>query len=103
VERMDLVVDTRRPDDPRPSMLAPRIYVDSASFGPRALTLATQVFGSGRVLMGSDCPIFPLAPAVAAVESAAIPAEARAAIRRGNALALLRAEPEAAGPTMANG
>jgi len=95
VERMDLVVASRRPEDPKPSQLAPRVYVDSASFGPRAIALAAEVFGSDRVLLGSDCPIFPLASAVAAVETAELEAEQRQAIRCGNARRLLGGRGEA--------
>lgn len=89
VERMDQVAAGRRPGDPLPSALAPRVYVDSASFGPRALALAAQVFGAGRVLLGSDCPIFDAAAAVRAVADSALAPAERAAIARGNALALL--------------
>lgn len=89
VERMDLVTATRRPQEPAPSALARRVLVDTASFGPRAIALAVAVFGADRVLLGSDCPIFPPAEAVRAVQAAALPPEAREAVRRGNALRLL--------------
>ena len=89
LERMDQIAMTRRPEDPLPSSLAPRVYVDTASFGPRAIALAARVFGAGRVLLGSDCPIFPLAAAVEAVAQAELTAVQRAAIARGNAQALL--------------
>jgi predicted TIM-barrel fold metal-dependent hydrolase len=36
-----------------------RIYVDTASFGPRAIEFATNTFGEDRVLFGSDAPFFP--------------------------------------------
>jgi hypothetical protein len=34
-----------------------RCYVDTASFGPQAVSLAIQCFGQDRVLLGTDCPI----------------------------------------------
>jgi len=35
-----------------------RIYVDTASFGPRAIELAARTFGRDRILFGSDAPFF---------------------------------------------
>lgn len=62
-----------------------RILIDSASFGPGGLALAVANLGSGRLLLGSDSPALPLAPAIAAVTAAAIGEDERRAILTGRA------------------
>lgn len=62
-----------------------RILIDSASFGPGGLALAVANLGPNRLLLGSDSPALPLAPAIAAVTAAAIGEDERRAILTGRA------------------
>jgi predicted TIM-barrel fold metal-dependent hydrolase len=57
LERMDEVWRTQR-RGASPSRRMGRCYVDTASFGPRAIRLALESFGADKVLLGTDCPIF---------------------------------------------
>jgi predicted TIM-barrel fold metal-dependent hydrolase len=59
------------------------LYVDTASFGPRAVALALQCFGEDRVLLGTDCPIFSTPRMLHAVDS--LPERARTAVLEANA------------------
>lgn len=54
-----------------------RILVDTASFGPRAIALAAEVFGPERILFGTDAPIFPVAAALHALAESGITPRAR--------------------------
>jgi predicted TIM-barrel fold metal-dependent hydrolase len=58
LERMDEVAREQPGNQPPPSERASRCYVDTASFGPRAIELAVACFGAERVILGTDCPIF---------------------------------------------
>lgn len=58
VERMDHLQRLRTPEARPPSERLDRIWVDTATFGPRAIGLAAEVFGVQRLLFGSDAPIF---------------------------------------------
>jgi predicted TIM-barrel fold metal-dependent hydrolase len=89
VERMDHIVATRDPGAPRPSAMLDGIVVDSASLGPRALELAVKVFGPGRVMLGTDYPIFVSDLSMAALADADIGDDERARVGSGTALALL--------------
>ena len=64
-----------------------RIIVDSSSFGARGVELAVSAFGSGRLLLGSDCPALPLIPAIQGVQNAAIDDVERSSILTGSAAA----------------
>lgn len=57
-ERMDHLQQLRAPDARSPSKQFGRVYVDTATFGPRAIDLAAKVFGADRLLFGTDAPIF---------------------------------------------
>jgi predicted TIM-barrel fold metal-dependent hydrolase len=59
-----------------------RCYVDTASFGSRAMELALHAFGADRVVLGTDCPIFSTERMLQAV--AALPGDARSAILEAN-------------------
>jgi len=84
IERMDEVA---RGDSgiPLPSTLPSRCYVDTASFGPRAIELAVALFGAERVVLGTDCPIFDTARMLGSLADARLDAETRERIRFGNA------------------
>jgi predicted TIM-barrel fold metal-dependent hydrolase len=58
IERMDEVCRQQLKGDALPSSRMQRCYVDTASFGPRAIELAVACFGADHVLLGTDCPIF---------------------------------------------
>ena len=89
VERMDHIVATRDPAAPRPSQMFGDLVVDCASLGPRALECAVSVFGAGRVMFGTDYPIFTSDVSAHALGDAAIGEAARAQVASGTALAVL--------------
>jgi len=89
VERMDHVSSRRAPDAPLPSSRMGRIHVDTSSFGPRAIALAAATFGAGRVLLGTDHPIFDTARTLEAVRSSGLPEIDIAGILGGNGRTLL--------------
>ena len=84
LERMDEVT-RERPGVPLPSVTRSRCYVDTASFGARAIELAVACFGADRILLGTDCPIFDTARVLKALANARLDADTRERIRFGNA------------------
>jgi predicted TIM-barrel fold metal-dependent hydrolase len=89
LERMDNASRLRVPDDPLPSSRVRRLYVDSASLGPRAIEIAVATFGADKVMFGTDCPIFRTDWMHDAIRDARITDDDRAAILSGNADRLL--------------
>ncbi|RYZ03830.1 MAG: amidohydrolase [Comamonadaceae bacterium] len=89
VERMDHMVQLRTTGGMLPSSRAGRVWVDCASLGTRALEQAVGVFGAGRVVVGTDCPIFDTERTLAAVRAARLDDAQRQQILHGNAQALL--------------
>lgn len=89
VERTREVVRLRAPQAPLSSLRARSVYVDCSSLGPAALTLAASIFGSDRIVLGTDCPIFDTASSLAAIKQAALNDDEQHAILRDNALRLL--------------
>ena len=89
VERMDHVSARRTPDAPLPSGRLGRIFVDTSSFGPRAIALAAATFGAGRVLLGTDHPIFDTARTLNAIRASGLPEADIAGILGANGRALL--------------
>lgn len=89
VERMDTLTRLHRPGTPPPSSRMRRVYIDTASVGPRAIELAVGVFGADRVMMGSDCPIFRSEDMLEAVRAARISDADRKRLLYDNAAALL--------------
>jgi predicted TIM-barrel fold metal-dependent hydrolase len=90
VERMDAVHRDVAPEEPPPSKRLRRCYVDTASFGPRAIDLAVACFGADRVLLGTDCPIFDAAAMIRAVADANLDARSRDLLLNQNARRLLQ-------------
>lgn len=88
LERMDEVA-RERPNVPLPSTLPARCYVDTASFGPRAIELAAACFGADRIVLGTDCPIFDTARVLKALADARLDAGSRERIHFRNARCLL--------------
>ena len=69
-----------------PATMGPvRCYVDTASFGPRAIEMAVACFGANRVLLGTDCPIFNTDRLLKSVSDARLDAETRERILFRNA------------------
>ncbi len=91
IERMDNVTLTRTPNAPLPSSKAKRVHVDCSSLGPRSLELAAAIFGAGRIVFGTDCPIFSTEQSLGAVAKANISDADRQLILTGNAEKLLAA------------
>jgi predicted TIM-barrel fold metal-dependent hydrolase len=60
-----------------------RWLVDTASFGPRGITLAADVLGAERLLFGTDSPALAVAPGVAGLQAAALSAEQKNRILAG--------------------
>lgn len=87
VERMDEV--SRSGGGELPSTRMRRCYVDTASFGPRAIELAAACFGADRLVFGTDCPIFATHRALGALAEARLDARSRELILLGNARRLL--------------
>ena len=87
VERMDEV--SRSGGSELPSERMRRCYVDTASFGPRAIELAAACFGADRLLFGTDCPIFATDRALGALAEARLDERSRELILAGNARRLL--------------
>jgi predicted TIM-barrel fold metal-dependent hydrolase len=85
VERMDELARQEARPLPSERLHLARLYVDTASFGPRAIAAAVACFGAERVLFGSDCPIFDAGRAVEAVEAAELEPDDKALVLGGNA------------------
>jgi predicted TIM-barrel fold metal-dependent hydrolase len=65
-----------------------RCYVNTASFGARAVGLALRCFGEDRVLLGTDCPIFSMQDTLASLGQLSKPV--RSAVLENSARRLLR-------------
>ncbi len=89
VERLDHVAWRRGFAGGPPSARFGRIYVDTSSFGPRAIALTAQVFGADRVLVGTDHPVFDTAWVLDGIATSGLGETDQAAIRAGNAAAIL--------------
>jgi predicted TIM-barrel fold metal-dependent hydrolase len=89
IERMDAVHGDVAPEEAPPSERLRRCYVDTASFGPRAIELAVACFGADRVLLGTDYPIFDAASVIKAVADARLDAHSRDLLLSQNARQLL--------------
>jgi predicted TIM-barrel fold metal-dependent hydrolase len=92
LERMDAVCRTETSGEPLPSTRLRRCYVDTASFGPRAIELAVACFGADRVVLGTDCPIFDAEQMLKAVVAARLDDRTRKLVLSGNAQQLLGAD-----------
>ena len=106
IERMDAVC--RNHSEPLASARMRRCYVDTASFGPRAIAMATECFGPERLLFGTDCPIFDVAQMRAAVEAVHLDHRSRVLALASNARAIFvrnrdnpASEPGTIGPSRA--
>lgn len=85
LERMDEVYRDPASAESLPSAQMRRCYVDTASFGPRAIELAVACFGADRVVLGTDCPVFDTGRMLAAIAAARLEDETRRLILSGNA------------------
>ena len=88
-ERIENLSRVRNPGMPLANERARKIYADCGSLGAEAIEMAVKVFGSDRILLGSDTPTFRPEWAISAVREAAIAEADKAAILDGNAVALL--------------
>lgn len=88
VERMDEVSRSGGGGD-LPSTRMRRCYVDTASFGPRAIELAAACYGADRLVFGTDCPIFSTDRALGALAEARLDERSRELVLAGNARRLL--------------
>lgn len=89
IERMDEVCRQEGDGETLPSARMRRCYVDTASFGPRAIELAIACFGADRILLGTDCPIFDTERVLSSVARARLDTETRTLLLSGNARRLL--------------
>ena len=89
VERLDHISATRDPAAPQPSTLIGGLMFDTASLGRHSIELAVNILGAGRIMLGTDYPIFDTHTASEALDAAAIDIAARSAIGHGNAARLL--------------
>jgi predicted TIM-barrel fold metal-dependent hydrolase len=88
-ERMDEVSRVEARGEPLPSRRMRRCYVDTASFGPRAVELAAACFGADRVVLGTDCPVFGAERMLKSVAEARLDSKSRDQLLFGNAQRLL--------------
>jgi predicted TIM-barrel fold metal-dependent hydrolase len=89
IERMDEVCRQQMNGAALPSSRMQRCYVDTASFGPRAVELAVACFGADRVLLGTDCPIFDMQRMLDSIAGTHLDEHARSLITSVNARRLL--------------
>lgn len=89
VERMDAVAQSGAAGEPLPSARLRRCYVDTASFGSRAIETAVACFGAHRVLLGTDCPMFDAEKMIKAVAEARLDDATRELLLSRNAQRLL--------------
>ena len=85
IERMDEVARAQLGSSTLPSQQRPRCYVDTASFGPRAIEMAVACFGADRIVLGTDCPIFDTARMLQSLAETRLDTETRERIRFRNA------------------
>jgi predicted TIM-barrel fold metal-dependent hydrolase len=64
----------RRGLDPRILFESP-VWLETSSYGPRALDVTLSTFGPGRLLFGSDGPVDAMAPALATIAGFGAPVE----------------------------
>jgi aminocarboxymuconate-semialdehyde decarboxylase len=76
------------PEGRQPSDYLRNLYTDTIAGSPKALALAIELLGTGRVCFGSDYPFGDQAKALDLVLAAALPDETVTAICRENAAAL---------------
>ncbi|MEM6322273.1 MAG: amidohydrolase family protein [Pseudomonadota bacterium] len=89
VERITAIAAHRNPNAPFPLERLRALWFDTASLGPNALRAAIALYGSARIMLGSDFPIFKGNPGDT-VDGAGLDPATRAAISHGNAERLLR-------------
>ncbi|MBI2291747.1 MAG: amidohydrolase [Betaproteobacteria bacterium] len=89
LERMDEVAREQPGDDAPPSMRTRRCYVDTASFGPRAIEMAVACYGADRVMLGTDCPIFDSARMMQSLAEARLDTKTRERVCFRNAYEML--------------
>lgn len=76
-----------------PTKALRRMYYETASADPRAIALAASLFGSDRLLFGSDYPSFSLERGMSNVIESGLPAGQIEAILSGNAQRILPRSP----------
>ncbi|SVE03478.1 uncharacterized protein METZ01_LOCUS456332 [marine metagenome] len=87
---MEYVTEVRTPNAPRDLRERMRnVYVDSGSMGPRALELSVQLFGSDRIMLGTDYPFFPTSRSQEAIDETNLTADQKTMIRKTTAELLL--------------
>lgn len=89
LERIDAIAAERHPGTPFPIETLRRLYFDTASLGPNALTLAAKVFGADRLMLGTDYPIFSPDPVHETIDPASITPAERDRVLNGTAKALI--------------
>jgi predicted TIM-barrel fold metal-dependent hydrolase len=91
VERMDhrSMLDTPNEELPSARFRRAGVYVDCNSFGPRAIEAAVELYGADRIVCGTDGSAFGVDWMRKALAEARISEEAREAILKGNAAAMI--------------
>jgi len=91
VERMDhrCLLDTPKEELPSARFRRAKVYVDCNSFGPRAIEAAAALYGTDRIVCGTDGTEFGVSWTRKAIAEAQIGEEAREKILHGNAAAML--------------
>jgi len=89
VERMHHTVDARFPDAKLPPSVKNNLFVDTSSLGPRAIELAVEIYGSDKLIVGTDTPIFSAETGLRSVRNTRLSDDQKEQILRLNALTLL--------------
>ena len=89
VERMDHMLQLRDPSQALPSTRARGVWVDCSSLGTQAIQQAVAVFGTDRVVLGTDCPIFDGERTITSILQSRLSDADKESIIHGNAASLL--------------
>lgn len=89
VERMHHTVEARFPDAKMPPHRKENLYFDTSSLGPRAIEMASEIYGNDRLIVGTDTPIFSAKTGLRAIKETRLSADEKEQILSRNALKLL--------------
>lgn len=89
VERMHHTVEARFPDAKMPPSNKNNLYVDTSSLGSRAIEMAVEIYGSDKIVVGTDTPIFSAETGLRVINETRLSEEDKQKILRENAIKLL--------------
>lgn len=89
VERMYHTVEARFPNAKMPPSRKENLFFDTSSLGPRAIELAVEIYGSDKIIIGTDTPIFSAETALRVIDETKLGVDKKQQILRENAHKLL--------------